>query len=149
MVIWDVIFILYIHHFCTIKFQIRSGTITQMFLLQLRHKTNRWKCTMMDPYQGIENYRSYRRTSILDWIRRTHMAYPDQNGKSIHNRKSSWKRILVHHGSSCSNDAQPSSRPLRPETHHTFWVGSQRQTKFQDMVWIILHRMFQSWHRQQ
>ena len=112
MVIWGVIFILYIHHFRTRKFQIRSGTITQTFPLQLQQKTNRWKCTMLYPFQQIEHYRSSRRTSISEWIIRTHMAYPDTNDESIHHIKSSCKGILVLHVPSCINYDQPSSGPF-------------------------------------
>ena len=120
LVICYVIFILHIHHFRTRKSQIRSGTVNKTFTLQLLQKNNRWKCTTLDPCQSIKHYCSSIRMPILKWISRTHMVYPDPNGDIIHHRKSSLKIILVLFGSSFRNDDQPSSRPLRPETHHTF-----------------------------
>ena len=52
-------------------------------------------------------------------------------------------------GSPCRNDSQQSSWLLSPETRHTIWISSQCQTQIQNMVWIILHRIFRSWQRQQ
>ena len=80
---------------------------------------------MLDPFKHIKHHRRSSRTSILEWISRTQMVYSDQNGESIYHRISSSAIILVLRGFPCSNDAQPSSGPLRPEARRTVSIFSQ------------------------
>ena len=117
--------------------------------LKFRQEINKWKWPTVDPLKRFKHHHRSRRTPIFEWISRAHMAYSYQNDNSIHHREASRKRILVLSGLPCRNDAQPSSWPLRPETHHVIWTRPQFQTQLQDMVWIVLYKIFQPWHRQQ
>ena len=119
LAIWDVVYIIYIHHFRDITIQIRCRTLTPTVPLHLWQKNNRWNFLTLDPFKRIKHHRSSCCTSILKFIHRMHMAYSDPNGESMHYRKASWTRILVPHGSSCHNDAQQSYWIHRAETHHT------------------------------
>ena len=146
--ILDVDSIINIYHFRSITIQIRCGMLTPTVPLRLWPKINKWKFPTLDTLKRFQHHRSSCQTPIFKWISRTHMAYSDPNCESIHHRKAGWTRILVLRGSPCINDAQPGSWLLTPETRHTFWTRQQFQTRLQDMVWIILYRIFQSWNIQ-
>ena len=119
LAIQDVVPIIKIYLLHTITIQIRRGMLNPTVTIRLRQKINWWQCPTLDPLEWFQHHCRSFRTQIFKWIRRTHMEYSNTNGESIHHIKASRKIILVLCGSTCRNDAQPSSWPLRPETQHT------------------------------
>ena len=144
----NVLTIIHVYYFSTRTFQIRRRTPPPPISLRLRQEIDGRKRPPMDPLKRFKNNRRSRWMPIFGCIIRTYMAYYNPNEERIRRIEASRTRILVPRGTPCRNDAKPSPWPIRPETHHVIWTCPQRQTWLQDMVWIILYRILQPWHRQ-